>query len=350
MGFFSSIKATLANKSTGSTATTKPATNKSTTAASVTGIISGVAAAIAAAGAKAVTSTTKKPTTPAKKPAQTTPPKQPAQPAPPPYQPPDTDIVTWSGNGGISFFVKPNKIQGVSELNIEASANIEEKEENSEKFAKKKTNGSIQITIRAYLNAFLGADVQETANKAIEAARKGESGYFYSYGKKLFSNQFMMTEAKATNILMSGTGAWVSCELNLTLKQSSKADGSVQPTGGGQQGGGGGKYYKVQISGMSELKVWATSVQGAVTKACGANYTGYVSVDGSSHYVYKGKIDDARIKDTKKDTVKAADSIKTTNDAKKQSQSVLNNSKRTTVGKTGGKTPVIRSGVSVAFD
>lgn len=346
MGFFTNIKATIANKSTGSTATTKPATNKTTTAASVTSLISGAVAAVVA-GAKAVadaTSTTKKPTTPAKKPAQTTPPKQPAQPAPPPYQPPDTDIVTWSGNGGISFFVKPNKIQGVSELNIEASANVEEKEENSEKFAKKKTNGSIQITIRAYLNAFLGADVQETVNKAIEAARKGESGYFYSYGKKLFSNQFMMTEAKATNILMSGTGAWVSCELNLTLKQSSKADGSVQPTGGGQQQTGKGKTYTATVYySASSGAVQSVSATSTVSQA-DAETKAWAKVPKNAQWASTNP------KQATNQQTSAKDSIKTTNDAKKQSQSVLNNSKRTTVDKTGGKTPVIRSGVSVAFD
>lgn len=348
MGFFSKIKSTLANKSSGSTATTKPATNKTTTAASVTSLISGAAVAIAA-GAKAVaaaaTSTTKKPTTPAKKPAQTTPQKQPTQPTPPRYQPPNTDIVTWSGNGGISFFVKPNKIQGVSELNIEASANVEEKEENSEKIAQKKTNGSIQITIRAYLNAFLGADVQETVNKAIEAARKGESGYFYSYGKKLFSNQFMMTEAKATNILMSGTGTWVSCELNLTLKQSTKADGSIQPTGGGQHNPGGKGttytatvYYSASSGAVQSVTATSTvSQKDAETKA-------WAKVPKNAQWA------STTPSQATNQTAKAKDSLKTTNDAKKQSQSVLNNSKRNTVDKPGAKTPVIRSGVSVAFD
>ncbi len=75
-------------------------------------------------------------------------------------------------------------------------------------------------------------------------------------------------------------------------------------TSGGGSGGSSGKYYKVQIDGMSEVKVYATSVQGAVTKACGSNYSGYVTVDGVRHYVNKGKIDDAYMKTS--NTVKTA--------------------------------------------
>lgn len=275
-------------------------------------------------------------------------------PAAPPYNPPDTDIVSWGGNGGISFFVKPKKIQGISELSISAAANLEEKEEGDEKFARRKTNGAIQIATKAYLNAFLGANVQETVNKAIEAARKGSSGYFYSYGKKLFTNQFMMTEAKASNILLSGTGAWVSCELDMTLKQSSKCEGSQPPSGGSGSGGSGsggssgGRYYKVQIAGMSELKIWSTSVQGAVTKAVGKKYTGYITVDGKNYHVTNGVIDESKTP-KKKDSLGAAkEATKPTDDAKKQSQAVLQASKRNPP--ESGTPPQLQFGTGAAFD
>lgn len=332
MGFLKNIIATEANKASGSKNAIKPINKTAAQAASVLSIAQDVFN-------KVTGGTTRKPSTPERKPAaQTTATKQPAQPSLPPYQPPDTDIVTWSGNGGISFFVKPNRIQGVSELNIEAGANVEEKEENDEKFAKRKTNGSIQISMRAYLNAYLGAEVQEIAARAIDAARKGESGYFYTYGKKMFSSQFMMADAKASNILMSGTGSWVSCELDLTLKQSSKADGSVTPTGGGKTGSGGQKSYRVQMPGKNEQKVSAGSVQEAVVKACGTDYVGYVTVDGEGYYVFRGVITSARTGTGGKEAEKAADAIKTTNDAKKQSISILENSLRSS-NKTGEKRP-----------
>lgn len=230
------------------------------------------------------------------------------------------DIVNWSGNGGISFFVKPNQVKGVKNITIKASAETEEKASDGEKITSKKNAGGIEITMTGILNSMLGVDVEGAAKAIIEAARTGASGYFYIAGKKLFTPNFMMAESQARDILLTGTGEWVNCEIDMTLKQCSKYGG--ESSGSNKSGGSGGKYYKVQISGMSELKVWATSVQGAVTKACGANYTGYVSVDGTTHYVNKGKIDDAYAAE------KVKKSVQTTNDAKKQSQNVLKDSKR----------------------
>lgn len=50
------------------------------------------------------------------------------------------------------------------------------------------------------------------------------------------------------------------------------------------------KSYKVQIPGMSTVTVKATSVQGAITAACGSNWSGTIYVDGVSYKVEKGKI------------------------------------------------------------
>lgn len=63
-------------------------------------------------------------------------------------------------------------------------------------------------------------------------------------------------------------------------------------SGGGSSGGssGGSKTYKVQIPGMSVLSIKTTSVQGAITKACGTTWTGDIIVDGKTYYVVKGKI------------------------------------------------------------
>lgn len=59
---------------------------------------------------------------------------------------------------------------------------------------------------------------------------------------------------------------------------------------GGSSGGSKTKTYKVQIPGMSVLSIKATSVQGAITKACGTTWTGDIIVDGKTYYVVKGKI------------------------------------------------------------
>lgn len=50
------------------------------------------------------------------------------------------------------------------------------------------------------------------------------------------------------------------------------------------------KSYKVQIPGMSTVTVKATSVQGAITAACGSNWSGTIYVDGTAYKVEKGKI------------------------------------------------------------
>lgn len=344
MGLFSILSKTISSGA--SKAATKAAmtpAKKPTTAASVVsagaaagaGIVRGVAASIAATTKKTNTQTRSSGSAPQAQPQAAKEPA-PAAPAPPPYKPPDTDIVTWSGNGGISFFVKPTKVQGVSEISIEASANTEDKEEDDEKLAKKKTNGSIQITMRAILNAYLGADVQGIANKAIEAARRGDSGYLYSYGKKLFTCAFIMADAKASNILMSGTGAWISCDLSMTLKQTSKAGGSTMATGGGGSGGGssggsggGGKktysatvYYSASSGAVQSVTRTSTVSQADAEKKA------WAAVPSNAQWASlnpKQATNQQQAKDT----------IKTTNDAKKQSQKVLQDSKRTTLTSIG---------------
>lgn len=342
MGLFSILSKTISSGA--SKAATKAATTpakKPTTAASVVsagvvaGAVRGVAASIAATTKKTNTQTRSSGSAPQAQPQAAKEPA-PATPAPPPYKPPDTDIVTWSGNGGISFFVKPTKVQGVSEISIEASANTEDKEEDGEKLAKKKTNGSIQITMRAILNAYLGADVQGIANKAIEAARKGDSGYLYSYGKKLFTCAFIMTDAKASNILMSGTGAWISCDLSMTLKQTSKAGGSTMATGGGGSGGGGSgggggggkKTYSATVYYSASSGAVQSVTRTSTVSQADAEKKAWAAVPSNAQW---GSLNPKQATNQQQ----AKDAIKTTNDAKKQSQKVLQDSKRTTLTSIG---------------
>ena len=41
------------------------------------------------------------------------------------------DLITWSGNGGISFFIKSSEIRGVKDFSISASAETEDKTQSS---------------------------------------------------------------------------------------------------------------------------------------------------------------------------------------------------------------------------
>lgn len=64
---------------------------------------------------------------------------------------------------------------------------------------------------------------------------------------------------------------------------------SSGPSGSGGNGGGSSiKTYKVQIPGMGALSIKASSIQEAITKAMGSNWTGTVYVDGVTYYVEKG--------------------------------------------------------------
>lgn len=55
-------------------------------------------------------------------------------------------------------------------------------------------------------------------------------------------------------------------------------------------GGGKTKKYKVQIPGMAVVEVTAGSVQEAITKACGKNWSGTIYVDGVAYEVKNGVI------------------------------------------------------------
>ena len=223
----------------------------------------------------------------------------------------DTDIVTWSGNGGISFFVKPKTIQGIKGFNIHSSTDTEDMENDGEKFIQKKNAGSIEITLNAELNGFVGADVKGIADRAIDAARRGEIGYFYCYGKKMYASQFMMTSAEANDIVLNSKGGWISCTLNMTLKQSTKADGTITKT----------ETYTVEIWDDVEIPTGGGG---------GGNPGGNT---GGNTKVAQSIV--AGVKNAIAVVQSVAATVKATNDAKKQSQSVLNNSKRNTGGIRG---------------
>lgn len=133
-----------------------------------------------------------------------------------------SDIVKWSGHGGISFFVKPNEIRGFKDLSISAAAETKDSTKDGEKYVQKKNSGSYVIQLTAVLSAALKVDVKDIATAITEAARGGETGYFYTGNTKLFPSSFMATEAKISNIRMNGSGVWTYCEVTWTLKQCSK--------------------------------------------------------------------------------------------------------------------------------
>lgn len=230
------------------------------------------------------------------------------------------DLVNWSGRKDISFILKSTEMRGVKDINISASLDTEDNEGDGEKYTKKKNSGAYEITLTAVLNAALGVNVQHIALEMTEAARCGNSGYFYIATKKLFPSKFMATDAKISNLQITSKGVWSYCEVAFTLKQASKFDGSSASsssssssgsTSSGGGGGGGTRSYKVQIPGMSVVTVKASSVQGAITQACGSNWTGTIYVDGTAYYVVKGKITTQTAAQNAKAVTTAVNNVKT---------------------------------------
>jgi hypothetical protein len=137
------------------------------------------------------------------------------------------DLVNGGGGGGISFFVRPNEIRGLSDISISADAETEEQTAWGEKVTVKKNAGGYQIQLTGELNAALNVDVKEVALQITEAARNGDSGYFYIGDEKLFPSSFMCVSANVNNIRLMANGKWVSCTVQMTLKQCEKYGGAV---------------------------------------------------------------------------------------------------------------------------
>lgn len=135
------------------------------------------------------------------------------------------DIVKW---GDISFYVKANAIRGVKDISISASCETEDSTVDGEKFVKRKNGKPYEIAMTAVLDARLGESVQSTALKLTEAARCSSKGYFYTGSAKLLPSQFMMISAKIDKIEHLPNGTWIYCEVALTLKQCTKANGSTK--------------------------------------------------------------------------------------------------------------------------
>ena len=157
------------------------------------------------------------------------------------------NLVTWSGHGVISFFANAEEIRSFKDLTISTSADTEDSEESGQKFIKKTNSGSYQISMTAVLNTALGVNVQEVALSMAEAARCGDTGYFYTGEAKLFPSKFMATEAKISDVRMNASGVWTRCEVSWTLRQCGKyesaSSGATSGNSGGASGGAGSYGY-----------------------------------------------------------------------------------------------------------
>lgn len=150
------------------------------------------------------------------------------------------DIVSF---GRFAFMVDAAHIRGATNLKLTAGCETEDVTENNEKFVKFKASNAREFTMRAILDRRLNEDVEETLKEMTQAAENGETGYLLIAGRKLLECQMMLTAASMTACEIAPNGQMVNCNIDLTLKQCSRADGSGG-TGSGsgkksRRGGGG---------------------------------------------------------------------------------------------------------------
>ena len=145
------------------------------------------------------------------------------------------EIGRW---GGQKFEVKSGYVQGFTGLSVKGSSETEDKESGGEKYVSRKNGKPTEISLTVHLNALTGSkNVRDTAMWFVNNARAGKKDYFYIKNGKLVPCQLMLTEASVKEVKMTNAADWICCDVQLTLKQCTKWDGT---TGGGSSGGGGG--------------------------------------------------------------------------------------------------------------
>lgn len=142
--------------------------------------------------------------------------------------------------GGWTFEIRANYMRPFKDFQIVSECETEDKTADAQKYVSAKNGKPIQITTTVTLNAYLGADVRGDAIGLIDAAQRSYQGYFYIQSKKLFPFMLMLTRASIKNFVLSPNGQWIACDIDLTLKQSSKdwINGTPASSGGGSSGGG----------------------------------------------------------------------------------------------------------------
>ena len=150
---------------------------------------------------------------------------------------PGENIGEWNAH---LFTVNSTVIRGFTNLTVKASCETKDKKKNKQAFVQWKKANANEVTLEVVLNAFAGCSPREEAMAFLEDARNGADGYFYVGGEKLMTCKLMLTQADISEIVMTPGGIWTSAKVKLTMKQSSKADG----TGGTSTPNSSGKKKK----------------------------------------------------------------------------------------------------------
>lgn len=159
--------------------------------------------------------------------------------------------------GGWTFEIRANYMRPFKNFQIVSECETEDKTADAQKYVSAKNGKPIQITTTVTLNAYLGANVRGDAIGLIDAAQRSYQGYFYIQSKKLFPFMLMLTRASIKNFVLSPNGQWIACDIDLTLKQSSKdwINGAPASSSGGGSSGGGSSGGGSSSSGSKKASV-----------------------------------------------------------------------------------------------
>lgn len=166
-------------------------------------------------------------------------------------------LIKWHD---VEFYANAQEVRGLSDFSISGSVETEDKEAGGSKYVSKKNSKGYESSITAFFDKRLGiGSVKDEAMKLVNYAANGQTGYLYAQDSKLVPCIMMMTSGKASKILMTPSGSWISCEVALTLKMCSKLDGGADtpPSGGSGYKYGCTVYYSGSSGAISS--VWAGS-------------------------------------------------------------------------------------------
>ena len=144
------------------------------------------------------------------------------------------ELARWNGH---KFEVSGSLMRSFTDFSVKGASSTEEKVSSKQGYVHRKNGSPLEVSLTAQLYAQFGCDVRAESMKFVEEARAGAVDYFYAGGKKLTSCKLMLTGADVTEVEMTATGIWVHAQVKLTLKQSSKNDGSTPSS---SSGGGSG--------------------------------------------------------------------------------------------------------------
>lgn len=184
--------------------------------------------------------------------------------------------------GAWTFEIKGNYMRSFKNLQIVSECETEDKTASSQKYVSAKNGKPIQITLTITLSAYLGVDVRGDAIGLIDAAQRSYQGYFYIQSKKLFPFALMMTKAEMKNFEIAPNGKWISCDMGITLKQSSKdwisgTPASSSSSTSSSSSGSSGSSSKSSSSSSSSSKKTSTKTSTSLIKTAASAAAGAIS-------------------------------------------------------------------------